>query len=837
MTFFHTIAVPHKDILEGKLTMDVWAANLWEVFNGRGPDEYKDSVSFFKKTYRTQGLETIMNIVGKRLNGEGGDSVIQLKTPFGGGKTHALIALYHEYSNVKRVVMVGTEMNASQHTPWGMLEQQLTGKIEQFKSLVSPGGDSLRNLLSQNQPCLILIDELLEYVTKAAAVPVEQSVLSAQVMAFMQEITQVAARLDKVVLMVTLPASVLEHYDQAAEKLFTQLQHVTGRVEKIYTPVQESEIANIIRQRLFSSVDMDKAQTVINSFVSTAEKEKFLPEGMEPSVYRKQFEASYPFLPEVIDILYHRWGSFPNFQRTRGVLRLLSLVVHSLRSNQLAYISLADFNLANQELRQDLLKHVGSEFDSVIAADISSVNSGSKKVDSTLGDSYKGLKIGTRSATTIFMYSFSGASEQGTTLSEIKRSATTLSNPSSVVSEALDGLKQSLFYLQTKDNKYAFTNQPNLNRVLLTKIENLDPKEIKSLESDILRQALTGKRLKTQYLTSTRIEDVSDGPELKLIVLPKRDDKLIKEIIERKGSSFRVYKNTLFFLTPVEMERTGFETSLKEALAWKKIQTDTTIKLTEEQKTEVKDNLKKAETDSHSSLRRFYRLILVPTKDGLVEIDMGIPSFGDSKPLDDDVLEKLKSGDKVSERIAPLVIKKKYLEQSEGYVFTEQLYQSSLKTPGEMRTFGREVWEKSIEEGVKNGLFGLGELVGDKPVCRYFKKSATVAFSGNEVLLRDEFCREETPHPPGEEGEKPPLPPRPPEPPVPPISQGRKSVNLSFNLPKGKVSGLLGILNLLQNNFDQLRLEINASSGYMTDEDYEDKIKEAFHQMGIDLNV
>lgn len=682
MTFFHTIAVPHRDILDGKLTMDVWAANLWEVFHGRGPDEYRDSVSFFNKTYRTQGLGTIMNIVGRRLNGEGGDSVIQLKTPFGGGKTHALIALFHQYSNANRVVMVGTEMNAPQHTPWGMLEQQLTGKIEQFKSLVSPGGDSLRNLLSQHQPCLILIDELLEYVTKAAAVPVEQSVLSAQVMAFMQEVTQVATTLDKVVLMVTLPASVLEHYDEAAERLFTQLQHVTGRVEKIYTPVQESEIPSIIRQRLFSSVDMDKARVVINSFVTKAELEKFLPEGMEPSVYRRRFEASYPFLPEVIDILYHRWGSFPNFQRTRGVLRLLSLVVHSLIRSNLAYIGLGDINLVDQSLRQDLLRHIGPEFDSVIASDITSSTAGARKVDASLGDAYKGLKIGSRSATTIFMYSFSGGTEHGATPTEIKRSATTLSNPSSVISDALDKLKQSLFYLQSDGLKYMFTNRPNLNKVLQTKMENLNPKDVAALESELVSNALKGKKLKTQYLQSKRADDVSDGPELRLIVINDRDDGLIREIMERRGSTPRVYRNTLFFLTSIESEKPALHHALTTTLAWRGIQKDQHLRLTDQDKAVMKTKLKDAEKSMHDMLRRCYRQILVPTRDSVKELDLGIATYGEMKAIDDEVYEKLRSEDDITEKVAPLVIKRKYLSGSEGYVFTEQLYQSSLRTPG-----------------------------------------------------------------------------------------------------------------------------------------------------------
>ena len=323
MKSFHTVAVPHTDILDGRLTMDVWAADLWEVFKGRGPDEYKDPVQFFKKTFVTKGLENLLSVVEGRLNGQGGDPVIQIQTPFGGGKTHALIALYHKGFGAKKVVMVGTAMSSTD-TLWGMLEEQLTGKVAHFGGMVSPGGEAIQNLLSQHQPVLILIDEVLEYVTKAAGVKVEKSTLSAQTFAFMHEITNVMGTLDRSALLVTLPSSVMEHYDEEAERLFAQLSHVVGRVERIYTPVQENEISQIIRQRLFSRVDMDLAAHVIQSFMNYAEKENLLPPGMEVSDYRQKFEASYPFLPEVIDILYHRWGSFPHFQRTRGVLRLLS---------------------------------------------------------------------------------------------------------------------------------------------------------------------------------------------------------------------------------------------------------------------------------------------------------------------------------------------------------------------------------------------------------------------------------------------------------------------------------------------------------------------------------
>ena len=498
MTPFHTIAVPHRDILEGRLTLDVFMADLWQVFRGAAPDEYKDPTQFFQKTYQTDGLKNLLSIVEGRLKGKGGDPVIQIQTPFGGGKTHALIAMYHKVSewNAQKVVLVGTPMGASD-TLWGGLEQQLTGKVGRFNGLTSPGRDALYQLLSEKQPVLILVDEVLEYMTKAAGVPVGDSTLASQTLAFMQELTEAAAILDQVALVITRPSGAMEHYDEKLEQLSRQLGHVAGRVERIYTPVEEYEITEVIRRRLFAQINKTHASQAIRDFMEYAGVESILPPETEPSEYRKRFEAAYPFQPEAIDVLYQRWGSYPSFQRTRGVLRLLSLVIDSLKEKAIPYISLADFDLSVQEIRQELLKHIGPQYESVISADITGADAGAKKVDAGLGDAYTGLKLGSRAATTVFLYSFSGGTEKGATLGEIKRSATTTGHPSSALTEAVDGLQEKLFYLQHESGRSYFTNQPNLNSILLTRMENINEWAIDEFEETELKKNLSGGQLKT----------------------------------------------------------------------------------------------------------------------------------------------------------------------------------------------------------------------------------------------------------------------------------------------------------------------------------------------------
>ena len=749
MTPFHTIAVPHRDISEGRLTLDVFAADLWEVFKGRGPDEYKDAKQFLKKTYQTDGLKNLLSVVEGRLNGRGGDPVIQIQTPFGGGKTHALIAMYHEASRWKaqKVVLVGTPMSPSD-TLWGELEKQLTGKVGRFDGLTSPGRDALYELLSENQPVLILMDEVLEYMTKAAGVPVGDSTLASQTLAFMQELTEAAGILEQIALVITLPSGTMEHYGEGAEQLFGQLRQIAGRVEKIYTPVQEHEIAQVIRQRLFSDFKKRRASEVIRDFMNYAEVESILPPGTEPSEYRKRFEAAYPFQPEVIDVLYQRWGSYPSFQRTRGVLRLLSFVIHSLKEKEIPYISLADFDLSIQEIRQELLKHIGSECESVISADITSDDAGAKQVDAGIGNAYKRLKLGSRAATTIFLYSFSGGTAQGrgANLGEIKRSATTTRNPSSVVAEANEQLRGRLFYLQRDDGRTYFTNKPNLNRILLTRMENIDDIEIDEFEETLLKRNLLEQsrgRLKT-YPWARDGSDIPDDTNLKLVILRKRDTSLMKEILEMKGNTPRVNRNTLFFLSPLELEETVFYGQLQKVVAYRNIESDKTLNLSDDQRKEVQADRKKAEEGLNDILRRYYRKVFVPTKEGLKENDLGLPTYGETKKLDQAVYDKLRSDGEILEGIHPLAIRDGYLKTD--YVLTEQLYQASVKTPGEARVIDQG-WELGISEGVKQGLFGLGELKDGKPICQYFKESPSlIIFSGHEIIIREEICidQEET---------------------------------------------------------------------------------------------
>jgi len=867
---FHLIAIPHSDILEGRLTMDVFAADLWEVYKGRAVEDYQNPDVFFNKTYLTAGLKNLLKIAAMRLKGKGGDPVIQIQTPFGGGKTHSLIALYHAFTNPNSVkpyfedvlkanvvVIVGTAISPKEEngkitgTLWGEMEKQLEGEIKDLNQPIAPGRENLRELLEKHQPILILMDEVLEYIAKAAGIKtgykelkVGDTNLAAQTIAFMQELTETVKSLDRALLVVTLPASVMEYPDEEkAEALLSKLQKVAGRVEKIYSPVSGDEIYEVIRRRLFSKVDEIAAKEIVNEFIDYYEREGIV---IDKAEYREKMLRSYPFHPEVIDVFHRRWGSLPTFQRTRGVLRILSLAVYELKDSSTPLIRPCDFDLSFDELSEELIKHIGREYESVLRADITAKDANSKKVDKNLGSTYQGLKLATKLASAIFLYSFSGG-ERGVTLGELKLSCADINIPSSVITEVVDNLSTSLHYLWKENGRYVFKSQPNLNKLVISKMSEIEEPELRE-QIKALLQKYAGKSLPV-YIWPRNSKDVPDTEEFKLVMLPTNDRDFVNDILNNYGENPRVNRNAVFFLVPMESERHAFESWLRRKLAWESISKDRSLNLTPAQKKEVDKNVKELEKEGRDALRRFYRLVFIPAKE-LKEIDLGIPVFGDKRPLSSEVLERLKADGEIIEKLSPLLIIEKYLG-SKDYLELKQLYKTLLSTPGEPR-ISRDNFIKSIKNGVKEGHFGFGLVRNGEVECIKIGEAPEITSQDYEAIIRKEICEKE------EETEevdtslvvegiiKTETPDTTttatttsePQEQLTVTLPSYKGITLSVKLPKGKFSEFYrGVLSLLEDSFDETEVEIKitAKKGQIAKSDYENKVKETLMQINAQI--
>jgi Swt1-like HEPN/Protein of unknown function (DUF499) len=236
---------PHKDVASGKYQQAEFAADLWQVHLGEGPDEYKNPAEFFRRTFITESLKRLLICALRRLSGLGGDPVVQLQTNFGGGKTHSMLALYHLFMGmliselagiepvlreaqvavpprVRRVVLVGNKISPGNpvikedgtevRTLWGEMAWQLGGReaferIRQDDERATNPGDRMRELFNTYGPALILIDEWVAYARQLH----DQGDLPAGSFethfTFAQALTESAKLARNTLLVVSLPAS------------------------------------------------------------------------------------------------------------------------------------------------------------------------------------------------------------------------------------------------------------------------------------------------------------------------------------------------------------------------------------------------------------------------------------------------------------------------------------------------------------------------------------------------------------------------------------------------------------------------------------------------------
>ena len=773
LTPWRQVVTPHADIRSGKFDASVFAADLGEVLAGRGAVDYRDASTFFSKTYLTGGLSRLLIEVMQRLAGMGKtDAVIQLQTAFGGGKTHTLLTLYHQYKKpnevgrlpeVKALVeaaglkqipaanvacLVGTAMNAStDRTLWGELAFQLDGNKEgRFYGMVArndrdksaPGSKLLGQMLQDAGPTLILMDEILVYLINAAAVQVGESTLRGQTLVFLQQLCIAVANCPHAMMVVTLTSQLSEFMDENAERAYESLEQVIGRVEKIRQTVEGTEIYEVIRRRLFEDLgDPAKHRAAAEAYWEMYRKlGEDVPSGCREPAYRDDIIAAYPFHPELISVLYERWGTITSFQRTRGVLRLLADVISSLyqaKDNE-PLIQSCSVNLGVPAVRSELVKHTGqgNVFHIVVDSDISGKQAKAPEIDRQLGSEYAKESVSEKVARSIFMYSFSGGQQRGATLPQLRLAALNPEMAPPFVSDALDRMTRRLWYLYQDSGLYRFDARPNLNRILVDREELVrsEPDKVKDFARTTLND-LIGDATFRVYRYPQEDRDVADEPRLSLVVLdlhqvvsdeeiPPETEEFVSRILRQHGKGFRKHANTLVFLAPDKQRASEVVDAARRLLALRNIDEDKATKkqLSDEQLKDLADRLKEAEARLPGALATAYRHILVPgEKKTLRCFDLGISGVGGRTTLGSKVLEKLADEQQILAKLDPAVmIGERFglwpADQELINVRTLADYFTQLTHLPMLN--GATVLPECLASGVKRGLFGYALGDGEK---------------------------------------------------------------------------------------------------------------------------
>jgi predicted AAA+ superfamily ATPase len=878
---WYQVAVPHRDIREGKFDESVFAADLSDVVANRGPIEYRDPETFFRKTYPTQGLLKLLTTVLSRLAGTGkGDGVIQIQTPFGGGKTHSLVALYHllkhgtgaqhtetvkatlkesgvvEIPPVKVLTFIGTAADPVKgRTPWGELAHQL-GRYdllkEQDQKRRAPGKDLLHEILA-GEPKLILMDEIAEYSVKARD-------FSDQLMAFFQELTEAVKVIDHCALVVTLPSSAPYGQDkegERAEQALQQLQRIFGRVEAIYTPVEGEELYEVIRRRLFEDVgDPQEARRTAEDYWQLYQRlGDDVPAEMRQTTYRDKIRKAYPFHPELIDGLFERWSSFPTFQRTRGVLRLLAEVVADLYKGRFPtpLIQPAHLNLVEPSIRREFIKHIGNEFESVVASDIVDGNAKAQIIDREMGSEYARFGVASGLASAIFFYSFSGAAEKrGAGVSRLRVALLRSEIPFAVVGDAVRRLEEDLWYLHAEGGLYYFTNQANLNKVILEKEEAVREDQL----ADEIRsrmEKIAGSEMKV-YLAPANSNDLPDNRERKLAVLStdhagqsETTSRLADEILNRCGQSFRNYRNTVLVLSADNGELGGLRQQVKRMLALRSIQADKSLtgNLSTDNKHGLESKLRDAEGGIGFRILTTYRHLARATGDKVEWFDLGLPTVGDRGSLAKRVVEYLKAQEILLPKIAPRQVLQKTLSEDTKEKPLSEIYDAYLKYPNLPMLESESVLYDAMQQGVRDGLLGLrsgGRL--------YLSESVPLgAMDATATLVRKEVAESEmvpSPTPtaggagaPGQPsgGAQQPLPMPTPSP--SPTESRVHQLSLRVQVPWDKMADFVrGVLMPLRGDGADIDIEVSLaarSKEGLKKSTLDHKVKETLNQIGAKI--
>lgn len=790
-----SVVTPHPDILEGRLDSSNYAASLGAVIrqDSTCPHVYRDAREFFAATYLTKELRKLLEDVLRGLRGEPGDRVLQLRTPFGGGKTHALVSLYHiatsrsrlqnfpelatlpDPGQVKVAAFIGLDIDASTGiqikngphilTPWGYLAWQIGGTeayalVETVdRQRIAPGNDVLRQVFG-DRPILLLMDEFLVFVENAMGLVVGDSTFGRQVLTFVQKLTEVVRDLPKTVLVYSLQASVQEAVGD--EGLLYILDKLVSRIDAKKEPVTGDEVMKVIQRRLFADVGdpaviQEIARQQAELFRRYRESYEDTNRGKQEVIQQadllaERIQSSYPFHPDLLDLMYHRWGSLPSYQRTRGALQFLARVVHALRSSGDTSLLIGPGNIPfdDEGVRGAFFSQVGERerFNTVISADLTGRKAKVKTVDNRIAQDAPALsllKVGTRLASAILMYSFGARNgeDRGVMEQEVTSACLAPALDRNTITAALSDLREQLLYLHYVGRRYRFETKANLNKLIADEEGKIATDDVLEKILVELRKFLQNSRANVVLWPKDSMAIGDRVPQFSIAYLApdwaeKSSEATLSEALtwlEQRGKDKREYKNALAFVVPNKVQMDKARKGARNALAIASLlDQKAKYKFTAEDLEELNSKVKDVTSEVNAALRRLYEYILLPLpcKEGSNPIRLELidlqSQLNTSQNLQDRVLDALKNH--VFDSITPAkLVQHSGLETSEvGYIKAEELVGYFFRFPNLPKMLDGSGIRKAVLKAIEQGLIGY------VPTMTIHPSSTTPAIENSSLI-------------------------------------------------------------------------------------------------------
>lgn len=767
---------PHEDVATGHYTAAEFAADLHMVAIGEAAAEYADPVEFFNRTYLTEGLKELLARATARLSGDRNASpVVNLQTNFGGGKTHSMLALYHLASGtstasypqelqdllantaglpgqVERVALVGTHMapghatvksdGTEVNTLWGELAWQLGGReafdmiADSDRNRTNPG-DGLRALLDAYGPALILIDEWVAYARQLYGRDDLPGGSFDTQFTFAQTLTEVAKVVPGVLVVISIPASSdsgsdahssLEVGGEYGVEALKRLQNVVRRLADQWRPATAHESFEIVRRRLFTDPDADgqvDIGAVARQFALfyTQHSGEFPREASQPD-YERRIRNSYPIHPELFDRLYEDWSTLERFQRTRGVLRLMSAVVHALWTAQdpspLIMSGSVPLNVAT--VTSELTQYLPDSWKPIVDADVDGEESTPVTIDKEkplLGQ----RAVTRRLARTIFIGS---APTVGTQNQGIERPRVWLGTavPGDTVGNfgsAIDALGQRATYFYADSHRYWYDTQASVIRTAAEIADRLreHPEDVWVEIVRRLREREAGVMgdFAGVHVAPDSSADVPDVDSARLVILPPQychkrgatDSEALQfsdDLLAHRGSAQRTNRNMVVMLAPDEKRLEELSDAVRDYLAWNQIsQRVEEMNLTAQQSNQVAERKRQSDQAVNLRIPAAYIWAIVP-----VQPDPAAPATVDVLKADgaqdhlaDRVSAKLRQSGQIATEYSPRTIRMELNQQlksvwSTGHVRVGDLWSYYCRYPYLMRLRDRAVLDQSVRD-------------------------------------------------------------------------------------------------------------------------------------------
>ncbi|WP_448561844.1 ATP-binding protein [Trichothermofontia sp.] len=603
-----------------------------------------------KRGARDEGIQPPLS---PRERGLGGEGFLPGLEPI-----FQATAIQHPPQNVNIAVLVGNKLQPSGIVPygpdaakrpmiktlWGELAWQLGGAegyelVRQADETSTNPGDTLTHLFNRYSPCLILIDEWVAYARQLHDSPDLAGGSFDTQFTFAQTLSESAKNAKDTLLVVSIPASDIEIGGDRGKEALDRLKNAIGRVESPWRPASAEESFEIVRRRLFQPITdpalFVQRDAVVKAFMELyrSQSQEF-PSECKDSDYERRLKAAYPIHPELFDRLYTDWSTLDKFQRTRGVLRLMAKVIHTLweRNDQSLMILPAHIPMDDQQVQSELTRYLEDPWLPVIDKDVD----GPYSLPLTLDRNHPNLgrySACRRVARTVYMGSAPTlrAANRGIEERRIKLGCVQPGEHVATFGDALRRLTDRATYLYVDGNRYWVSTQPNVNRTAQERAEQLLLGDRHPIWQEIIKRLKAGRdrsEFSAVHVAPGSTADIPDDPTLgvRLVVLhpqhahskgnhgsPARQ--WVEDALNHRGSSPRYYKNTLLFLAPDKAKLENLEQNTAQYLAWQSLVNDKeTLNLDVFQNNQATTKLKQSQQDLEATLRDTYQWLLTPTQ-------------------------------------------------------------------------------------------------------------------------------------------------------------------------------------------------------------------------------